>query len=131
MKEKILARWWIAAAVLTLVVAGLYVGTSADAAGKRGPFAKVPITGTTENDVLTFNSRVRGVACYIWAPQAGTVKTYYNNPDGVRREMDSRAVSATTLLVIDFDYRLPEGIMTYTASVDPTGSNIEVECGTY
>ena len=129
--------WTLATILCVGLMAGVFASYAlltvrdANAAGAHGIFLKTSVTGTAETDTVTFHAYTRGSTCFIFPPQNGTIKTYYINPDGIRRQLDSRTVVAATLKTIDLDLRLPHGIVTYTADVDPTGSNIEVECSTY
>ena len=72
----------------------------------------------------------RGGCVYIYASAAGTLKFYHGMPSGNYREIDSKAVSATTGTLIDFDFHIADLKVTWTSGA--VGSlTVEAEGFTY
>lgn len=99
-------------------------------ARERGTIYTATLATTDETDTVTiFNSSMgrRGCTFFVHsASVAGTAKVYYVDPEGNEREMDSQAYTAGTLLVLDYDFTVPQAILKVTmGSGSSTAVSIE------
>ncbi|MAH50508.1 hypothetical protein CMI37_32095 [Candidatus Pacearchaeota archaeon] len=97
---------------------------------ERGTVYSATLTTTDETSTVTIiNSSAgrRGCTFFVHsASVAGTAKVYYIEPDGTEREMDSQPYTANTLLVMDYDFTLPQAVLKLTmASGSSTVVNVE------
>ena len=99
-------------------------------ARERGTIYTATLATTSPTPTVTiYNSSMgrRGCTFYVYsASVAGTAKVYYVDPEGNEREMDSQAYTAGTLLVLDYDFTIPQAILKVTmGSSSSTALSVE------
>ncbi len=121
-----------------IVAITLSAGLSVDwnqkawAAEERGPSTTVTITDTSQLTLVTLLSNYtnkRGATYFIFSTQSGTAVVNYINPAGTGREIVSQAIAASSLTVIDFDFRIPKSVLKFTP--DAGSGTVEAEGITY
>lgn len=116
--------------VLGLILGGMGAfAVSAYAATTQGNREVVTISDTNEFDLVSTAARLqetRGTTFFMFCTQDGTAKVYYTDFNDNDREIRSQDYTASTLLVLDFDFRIPDGKLTFTSDVGSgtcTGEN--------
>ena len=99
-------------------------------AREQGSVYTATLTTTGETDTATVYSTSgghRGCTFFVHSVSVeGTAKVYYVDPAGNEREMDSQAYTANTLLVLDYDFTVPQAICKLTmASGSSTAVSVE------
>ena len=91
-------------------------------------YALSPYRGVSETAVATSTNIVtiltsasmrnehRGMVFFVYSDVAGSATIDYEQPNGTFRLLQTTAVSATTLTVIDFDFHLARGRLRFTTT---------------
>ena len=101
---------------------------------EKGWFWSQTLATTDETDtaqVYSTSGGHRGCTFFVYsASVAGTAKVYYVDPNGNEREMDSQAYTAGTLLVMDYDFTVPQAILKVTGG-SGSSTAVSVEAVAY
>ena len=88
-----------------------------DYTAAMGQYDKSTISTDAETTLLDDQQYVgnqRGAVIYFHSTKAGTMKIYFIDRDNNDVQLQSAAISASQLAVIDFDYHVPRYKITYT-----------------
>ena len=103
-------------------------------AREQGSVYTATLATTDETDTATVYSTSgghRGCTFFVYsASVAGTAKVYYVDPAGNEREMDSQAYTECTLLVMDYDFTVPQAILKVTGG-SGSSTAVSVEAVAY
>ena len=91
------------------------------------------ITSTSEVTVMDkiYSNRDtnRGLTVAVKTTQAGTAKIKYTWTDGTNLELDSKVMTADSFHLFDFDFPVPESVVTFDA--DSASGTVTVEAIVY
>ena len=103
-------------------------------AREQGSVYTATLATTDETDTATVYSTSgghRGWTCFVYsAAGAGTAKVYYVDRAGNDRELDCQAYTAGTLLVMDYDFTVPQAILKVTGG-SGSSTAVSVEAVAY
>ena len=94
---------------------------------EQGIVYDATVATTDEQTVFTMHGTTqgqRGGCVYVYASAAGTLKFYHGFPSGNYREIDSKAIAATTGTLVDFDFHIADLKVTWTSG---GGSSLTIE----
>jgi len=99
-----------------------------------GAYKEATIADTTETTMLDDQQVVgnqRGLAGYVYSDKAGTIKIYFIDRNNADIQLQSKAVVASQLTVLDFDYHLPRYKATFTRDDAVGDATVWVEFFSY
>tara|TARA_Y100000310_G_scaffold235720_1_gene238887 strand:+ start:8285 stop:8605 length:321 start_codon:yes stop_codon:yes gene_type:complete len=93
----------------------------------QGTTAYEAYSSTTEIELMTIGTNDsgpnRGFCFVVYSTQAGTAEIFWIDPhDGTHRSVQTQACSATTVQVIDFDFRLSRAVLKFTPDAATAGT---------
>jgi hypothetical protein len=88
----------------------------------NGIQAEVAYAATSAITLFEFSSRrgqSSGWTVYVFATTAGTLEVFYLDQNGVERSLQTQAVTASTLAVLNFQFGLPRARAKFIPSSQP------------